>query len=103
MDNINFMRSTPKQGKMEKHTDTAEYWKAKFIQQNQDLFCESMDPNGTIWDHAKRLQDENKRLAEALESIVEYWNRAQNTSAMVDALEHNIETAEEALQIREKV
>jgi uncharacterized coiled-coil DUF342 family protein len=31
-------------------------WKAKFIQQNKDLGCEMMDPNGTIWDYAKKLQ-----------------------------------------------
>lgn len=37
-------------------------WKAKYIQQNKDLGCEMMDPNGTIWDHAKKLQDENKDI-----------------------------------------
>ena len=31
-------------------------WKAKHIQQNKDLGCEMMDPNGTIWDYAKKLQ-----------------------------------------------
>lgn len=44
-------------------------WKSKFIQQNKDLGCEQMDPNGTIWDHAKKLQEENKRLREALENL----------------------------------
>ena len=33
-------------------------WKAKFIQQNKDLGCEQMDPNGTIWDYAKKVQSE---------------------------------------------
>ena len=33
-------------------------WKKKFIQQNKDLGCEMMDPNGTIWDYAKKLQDD---------------------------------------------
>ena len=33
-------------------------WKAKYIQQNKDLRCEQMDPNGTIWDHAKKLEAE---------------------------------------------
>lgn len=33
-------------------------WKAKYIQQNKDLGCELLDPNGTIWDHAKTLQRE---------------------------------------------
>jgi hypothetical protein len=31
-------------------------WKAKFILQNKELGCEMMDPNGTIWDYAKKLQ-----------------------------------------------
>jgi hypothetical protein len=55
---------------MDKHTDTAEYWKSKFIQQNKDLGCENMDPNGTIWDHAKKLQAENEMLREALEDFL---------------------------------
>ena len=33
-------------------------WKAKYIQQNKDLGCEMMDPNGTIWDYAKKGQRE---------------------------------------------
>ena len=33
-------------------------WKAKHIQQNKDLCCEMMDPNGTIWDYAKKVQRE---------------------------------------------
>ena len=33
-------------------------WKAKYIQQNKDLGCEMMDPNGTIWDYAKKVQSE---------------------------------------------
>jgi hypothetical protein len=58
-------------------------WKAKFIQQNKDLGCELMDPNGTIWDYAKKVQSEiltvtkvldeargqRDRLAEALQKI----------------------------------
>jgi len=39
--------------KMERERDE---WKAKYIQQNKDLRCEQMDPNGTIWDYAKELQ-----------------------------------------------
>lgn len=45
-------------------------WKAKFIQQNKDLGCEMMDPAGTIWDHAKKLQDENKALQEQLNAAL---------------------------------
>lgn len=39
----------------------------------------------------------NQKMREALEHIIEYWNRDQNESAMADALFHIIETAEEAL------
>jgi hypothetical protein len=46
------------------HRRERDEWKAKYIQQNKDLGCEMMDPNGTIWDHAKKLQRE---LAEARE------------------------------------
>jgi hypothetical protein len=45
-------------------------WKAKYIQQNKDLGCELMDPNGTIWDHAEKLQTERDRLRTALSEIV---------------------------------
>jgi argininosuccinate lyase len=41
-------------------------WKAKYIQQNKDLGCEMMDPNGTIWDHAKKLQDEIRAMKKML-------------------------------------
>lgn len=37
-------------------------------------------------------------LREALEHIVEYWNRDRNEDAMYDALEHMIETAAQALE-----
>lgn len=33
-------------------------WKEKYIQQNKDLGCEMMDPDGTIWDYAKKVQSE---------------------------------------------
>jgi hypothetical protein len=41
-------------------------WKAKFIQANKDYGFELRDPCGTIWDHAKRLQQENERLTSEL-------------------------------------
>ena len=57
-------------------TKQRDEWKAKFIQQNKDLGCEMMDPNGTIWDYAKKLQNElpvvteqRDRLAEALRQL----------------------------------
>ncbi len=39
-------------------------WKAKYIQQNLDLGCELMDPNGTIWDHANKLETELTAVTE---------------------------------------
>jgi hypothetical protein len=39
-------------------TEQRDEWKAKYTQQNKDLGCEMMDPNGTIWDHAKKVQTE---------------------------------------------
>lgn len=47
-------------------TEQRDEWKSKYIQQNKDLGCEMMDPNGTIWDYAKKLQTE---LAAAREEI----------------------------------
>jgi len=41
---------------MDEVREQRDEWKAKFIQQNKDLGCEMMDPNGTIWDYAKKLQ-----------------------------------------------
>ena len=38
-----------------------------------------------------------------LVSITEYWNRAENSSAMSDALYHNIDMAKEALSVIEKM
>jgi hypothetical protein len=56
--------------KLERQRDE---WKAKFIQQNKDLGCEMMDPNGTIWDYAKKLQTElpavTKQLTAAREEL----------------------------------
>ena len=54
-------------------------WKAKYIQQNKDLGCEQMDPDGTIWDYAKKVQtdlstmtEQRDRLAEALRMITTF-------------------------------
>jgi hypothetical protein len=38
-----------------------------------------------------------QKMREALEHIIEYWNRDQNEAAMADALFHIIETAEKAI------
>ena len=36
--------------------------KQRIIDDNRAYGCELRDPSGTIWDHAKRLQDENAAL-----------------------------------------
>lgn len=41
--------------------------------------------------------EQRDRLAAALGSIAEYWNRNQNETAMADACWHAINTAEEAI------
>ena len=71
-------------------------WKAKFIQQNKDLGCEIMDPGGTIWDHAKKLQEKfdaqelellavNSQLSEATEEIEEIQEQL-NAYIMLDKI-----------------
>jgi hypothetical protein len=44
-------------------------WKAKYIQQNKDLGCEMMDPNGTIWDYAKWVQSELTVVKKQLDQL----------------------------------
>ena len=54
-------------------------WKAKYIQQNKNLGCEMMDPNGTIWDYAKNLQ-KNLDLCQTLHK--EYDVLLKNLNAL---------------------
>lgn len=56
--------------KLERERDE---WKAKYIQQNKDLGCEMMDPNGTIWDHAKTLQRERDEARRQANDMREKW------------------------------
>jgi hypothetical protein len=44
-------------------------WKAKYIQQNLDLGCELMDPNGTIWDHANKLERKLTAMTEQRDGL----------------------------------
>jgi hypothetical protein len=39
-------------------------WEKKYKDLNTELMCELRDPNGTIWEHAKRLQDQLEELQE---------------------------------------
>jgi hypothetical protein len=64
-------------------------WKAKYIQQNKDLGCEQMDPNGTIWDYAKTLQRERDEAREETIRTREFMDygfaKAQEELATVTA------------------
>ena len=60
----------------------------KYDQLIRDLGVEMRDPNGTIWDEAKRLQAENERLVHCLRLIRDnpdqggYWCAEQATWAL---------------------
>ena len=61
-----------------------DHWKSRFKKLDKELMCELRDPNGTIWEHAKKLQDElieawtiiNKLNMGVLLDRGEYWPRA---------------------------
>ena len=61
---------------------------AKYDQLIKDLGVEMRDPNGTIWDEAKRLKDENDKLVHCLRLIRDnpdqggYWCAEQATWAL---------------------
>ena len=76
-------------------------WKAKYIKQNKDLGCEMMDPNGTIWDYAKKLERERNGARKQLN----VWkNEAEVVRVELkkadEALENNIATF---LDLREQL
>lgn len=58
-----------------------DHWKARFKKLDKELMCELRDPNGTIWDHAKNLQDERDKFKEEaikgfkLETDVRWWQQ----------------------------
>jgi len=59
-----------------------------------------MSKTDMILDALDQLNKTDAKIDEllgALEHIAEYWNQDQNESAMVDALWHIIETAEQAI------
>ena len=49
----------------------------------------------------QELNERIKRLEESLESIREYWNRDNNSRAMIDACWYAIDKASEALEAKE--
>ena len=66
-------------------------WKAKYIQQNKDLGCEQMDPNGTIWDHAATLQRERD---EARAETIRWMSIAEGRGRTEDEPDTQAELAE---------
>jgi Mg2+ and Co2+ transporter CorA len=44
-------------------------WKEKYKDLNRSITCELRDPYGTIWDCAKRIQDENDALKKEIASL----------------------------------
>lgn len=62
-------------------TADRDHWKARFKKLDKELMCELRDPNGTIWDHAKKLQDQcddYKKQAIAgfkLRTDLEFWRQ----------------------------
>lgn len=46
----------------------------------------------------RHLHAENRKYKDALEHILEYWNKDENSMAMFNALWHILDTAEEALK-----
>jgi hypothetical protein len=65
--------------KLERERDA---WKAKFIQQNKDLGCEMMDPNGTIWDYAKKLQSELSEVTKQKNIMLECLRELRNNERL---------------------
>ena len=56
-------------------------WKSKYIQQNKDLGCEQMDPDGTIWDYAKKVQTDLSSITEQRDRLAEALKEIYNVSA----------------------
>jgi hypothetical protein len=81
---VDFLREIPKEvglvrQRLERERDE---WKAKYIQQNKDLGCEMMDPNGTIWDYARGLQRERDALRAALNLAGFLWHQVDHPKSM---------------------
>ena len=53
-------------------------WKKKFKDQERALMCELRDPNGTIWEHAKILQDQVDELKRQLDKAVEWLSHSHD-------------------------
>jgi hypothetical protein len=60
-------------------------------------FTDRVDEMDKLYDLAEKLERERDKAREALEHIVEYWNRDENETSMSDALWHIIQTAVDVL------
>ena len=59
-------------------TEQRDEWKSKYIQQNKDLGCEQMDPDGTIWDYAKKVQTDLSTMTEQRDGLRDGIDYASN-------------------------
>jgi hypothetical protein len=76
-------------------TEQRDEWKAKYIQQNKDLGCEQMDPNGTIWDYAKKVQTELTAITEQRDRL---HFALKQSSTIYDVVTEQRDKLAEALQ-----
>jgi hypothetical protein len=70
------------QAAREQPTKQRDEWKAKYIQQNKDLGCEQMDPNGTIWDYAKKVQTDLASMTEQRDRLAVALQELRNNESM---------------------
>ena len=73
-------------------------WKSRFIQQNKDLGYEMLDPNLTIWDYAKKLQDDIVGWENKWKCAIEMAALAENERDMLRSLLTHNEIERDALQ-----
>jgi hypothetical protein len=69
------------------YTEKIRYeYEEKIRQIHKDFGCELMDPNGTIWDHAQKLQDKIDDLEEELYKLkrAEYIEKYSESDAHVE-------------------
>jgi len=63
-------------------------WRIKYEQLNKELMCELRDPNGTIWEHAKSLQDKLDEAKELEMELRQTWHEdSEELKARIKELE----------------
>jgi hypothetical protein len=70
--------------------------KQRILDDNKAYGCELMDPSGTIWDHAKRLQQENAALRSRCDELEAERTQFANRAARLFAIEHELEESRKA-------